>query len=107
MRLLFARASEAYSYVTGEKMIKLSDDQIIDLIIKKFEGKKILLYAPLIKARKGHYRELFEQLMQQGYLRTLREQHGNRLEIIETPLFPHEIKGVEKISKVSEILFRS
>jgi excinuclease ABC subunit A len=69
MRLLFARASEAYSYVTGEKMIKLSDDQIIDLIIKKFEGKKILLYAPLIKARKGHYRELFEQLMQQGYLR--------------------------------------
>jgi arsenite-transporting ATPase len=47
------------------------------------------------------------KIMQQGYLRTLREQHGNRLEIIETPLFPHEIKGVEKISKVSEILFRS
>ncbi len=50
-------------------MIKLSDEQIIDLIIKKFEGKKIMLFAPLIKARKGHYRELFEQLMQQGYLR--------------------------------------
>ncbi|MFN8145601.1 MAG: excinuclease ABC subunit UvrA [Bacteroidia bacterium] len=69
LRLLFARASEAYSYVTGEKMIKLSDDQIIDLIIKKFNGKKIMLLAPLVKARKGHYRELFEQLIQQGYLR--------------------------------------
>ena len=69
LRLLYARASEAYSYVSGEKMIKLSDEQIIDLIIKKFEGKKIMLFAPLVKARKGHYRELFEQLMQQGYLR--------------------------------------
>lgn len=69
LRLLYARASEAVSYVTGEKMIQLSDDQIIDLIISKFKGKKIMLLAPLIKARKGHYRELFEQLTQQGYLR--------------------------------------
>ena len=69
MRLLFARASDAFSHVTGEKMIKLSDDQIIDLIITKFEGKKIQLLSPLVRARKGHYRELFEQLMQQGYLR--------------------------------------
>ncbi|MBK7571246.1 MAG: excinuclease ABC subunit UvrA [Bacteroidetes bacterium] len=69
MRLLFARASEAYSYMSGEKMIKLSDEQIIELIIQKFDGKKIMLLAPLVKARKGHYRELFEQLMQQGYLR--------------------------------------
>ncbi|HRH65083.1 MAG TPA: excinuclease ABC subunit UvrA [Bacteroidia bacterium] len=69
LRLLFARASEAYSYVTEEKMIKLSDDQIIDLILKKFKGKKVMLLAPLVKARKGHYRELFEQLSQQGYLR--------------------------------------
>ncbi|MBL0139188.1 MAG: excinuclease ABC subunit UvrA [Bacteroidetes bacterium] len=69
LRLLYARASEAYSYVTGEKMIKLSDDQIIDLIIKKFKGRKVIMLAPLVKARKGHYRELFEQLMQQGYLR--------------------------------------
>ncbi|MBP6403662.1 MAG: excinuclease ABC subunit UvrA, partial [Bacteroidia bacterium] len=69
LRLLFARTSEAYSYVTGEKMIKLSDDQIIDLIIQKFKGKKVMMLAPLVKARKGHYRELFEQLMQQGYLR--------------------------------------
>lgn len=79
MRLLFARASEAYSYVSGEKMIKLSDDQIIQLIIEKFEGKKIMLLAPLVKARKGHYRELFEQLMQQGYLRVRTD--GNLVEL--------------------------
>ena len=69
LRLLYARASEAISYVTKEKMVRLSDDQIIDLVIKKFNKKKILLFAPLVKARKGHYRELFEQLMHQGYLR--------------------------------------
>ncbi|REK47255.1 MAG: excinuclease ABC subunit A, partial [Bacteroidetes bacterium] len=69
LRLLYARASEAFSHVTGEKMIRLSDDQIIDLILQKFEGRKILLLAPLVKARKGHYRELFEQIMQQGFLR--------------------------------------
>ncbi len=79
LRLLYARASEAVSYVTGEKMIKLSDDQIIDLLLKKFDGKKILLYAPLVKARKGHYRELFEQLMQQGYLRVRTD--GNLVEL--------------------------
>ena len=69
LRLLYARASDAYSYVTNEKMIRLSDEQIIDLIIKKFESKKVILLAPLVKGRKGHYRELFEQLMQQGYLK--------------------------------------
>ena len=79
MRLLFARASEAYSYVTDEKMIKLSDEQIIELIIQKFNGKKIMLLAPLVKARKGHYRELFEQLSQQGYLRVRTD--GNLIEL--------------------------
>ncbi len=79
MRLLFARASDAYSYVTGEKMIKLSDEQIIELIIQKFNGKKIMLLAPLVKARKGHYRELFEQLSQQGYLRVRND--GNLVEL--------------------------
>lgn len=69
LRLLFARASEAFSYVTGEPMIRLSDEQIVELILKNYEGKKMILLAPLVKARKGHYRELFEQLMQQGYLR--------------------------------------
>ena len=69
LRLLYARASDAYSYVTNEKMIRLSDEQIIDLITQKFQSKKVVLLAPLVKGRKGHYRELFEQLMQQGYLK--------------------------------------
>ncbi len=69
LRLLYARASDAYSHITEEPMIRLSDDQIIELIQKNFQRKKVALLAPLVKARKGHYRELFEQLMQQGYLR--------------------------------------
>ncbi|HTL82116.1 MAG TPA: excinuclease ABC subunit UvrA [Bacteroidia bacterium] len=69
LRLLFARASDAYSYVTGEKMIRYTDDQIIDLIIESYSGKKILLLAPVVKGRKGHYRELFEQIRKQGFLR--------------------------------------
>lgn len=67
MRLLFARAGEAYSYNTGEKMVKYSDQQIIDLIIEKFDGKKIVVLSPKVKGRKGHYRELFEQTMKLGY----------------------------------------
>ena len=62
MRLLFARAGEAFSYVTGEKMIRLSDEQIIRLIMKDFNNRNILILAPLVKGRKGHYRELFEQV---------------------------------------------
>ncbi|MEY4594762.1 MAG: Excinuclease subunit UvrA2 [Bacteroidota bacterium] len=69
LRLLFARTADAFSYVTGEQMIRLSDDQIVTLILQNFEGRKMAVLAPLVKARKGHYRELFEQLMQQGYLR--------------------------------------
>lgn len=67
LRLLFARAGEAYSYISGEKMIRYSDDQIIQLISKDFFGKKINLLAPLVKGRKGHYRELFDQVSKQGY----------------------------------------
>ncbi|MBN1132776.1 MAG: excinuclease ABC subunit UvrA [Bacteroidales bacterium] len=68
LRLLYARASEAYSYVTGEKMVKYTGEQILDIILREFYGKKILLLAPLVKGRKGHYRELFEQLSRSGYL---------------------------------------
>src|SRR5690606_26361986 len=67
LRLLYARVSEAYSYKTGEKMIKYSDDQIIDLIIDQFEGKRLILLAPKVKGRKGHYRELFEQVTKLGF----------------------------------------
>ncbi len=68
LRLLFARAGEAYSYVTGEKMVKYSEDQIVDLILKDYEGKKTFLLAPLVRGRKGHYKELFEQIRKKGYL---------------------------------------
>jgi len=69
MRLLFARASEAFSYVTGEKMVRYSDQQIINLILEKYMGKEITLLSPLVKGRKGHYRELFEQVARKGFLR--------------------------------------
>ncbi len=69
MRLLFARASDAFSYMTGEKMIKLTDDQIVKLIIETYDGKNLLLLAPVVKGRKGHYRELFVQIAQQGFLK--------------------------------------
>ncbi len=69
LRLLFARAGEAVSYVSGEKMIRLSDDQIIHLILEKFSDKKIILLAPVVKGRKGHYRELFETIQQMGFLK--------------------------------------
>ncbi|MFM7900440.1 MAG: excinuclease ABC subunit UvrA, partial [Bacteroidota bacterium] len=69
LRLLYARAGEAFSHVTGEKMVKLSDDQIIKLIIEQFRGKKVAFLAPVVKGRKGHYRELFESIMQSGFLK--------------------------------------
>ncbi|MDZ4824349.1 MAG: excinuclease ABC subunit UvrA [Flavobacteriales bacterium] len=69
LRLLYARASDAYSYVTGEKMVRYTDDQIVQLINEEYAGEKIIVLAPLVKGRKGHYRELFESLMKQGYLR--------------------------------------
>lgn len=69
LRLLYARASDAYSYVTGEKMVRYSDDQILSLILENFNNKKILMLAPVVKGRKGHYRELFEQIKKWGFLR--------------------------------------
>lgn len=68
MRLLFARIGEARSYVSGEPMVKYTVDKIVNLILEKFEGKKIYILAPVVKNRKGHYKELFEQLRKKGYL---------------------------------------
>jgi len=68
LRLLFARAGEAYSYVSGEKMVKYSDDQIISLILEKFRDRKAYILAPVVKGRKGHYKELFEQIRKKGFL---------------------------------------
>ena len=67
MRLLFARVSTAYSYVTNEEMVKYSDDEIVDLILDNYKGKKVIVLAPKIKGRKGHYRELFEQITKMGF----------------------------------------
>ena len=67
LRLLYARIGVAYSYNSGERMVKYSDDQIVDLIIKSYADKKVTLLAPKIKGRKGHYRELFEQVLKMGF----------------------------------------
>src|SRR5687768_837911 len=69
LRLLFARAGEAYSYNTGKKMVKWSEDEIVNNIFKKFDGYKISLLAPLVRGRKGHYRELFEEVRKKGFLK--------------------------------------
>ena len=69
LRLLFARAADAFSYNTGEKMVSYSDEQIKELIYQEFDGKKINILAPVIRSRKGHYRELFEQIAKQGFLK--------------------------------------
>ena len=69
MRLLFARTGEAYSYVSGEKMERMSEDQILKTIFEKFDGQPVNILAPVVKARKGHYRELFEQIRKQGFLK--------------------------------------
>ncbi len=68
MRLLYARAADAYSHATGEKMVRYSEQQIVDLILTHYQGKEILVLAPVVKGRKGHYRELFEQIRKQGFL---------------------------------------
>ncbi|HEX8016565.1 MAG TPA: excinuclease ABC subunit UvrA [Flavobacterium sp.] len=69
LRLLYARGADAYSYNTGEKMVSYSDEQIKDLIIQDFNGKRINILAPIIRARKGHYAELFQQITKQGFLK--------------------------------------
>lgn len=67
MRLLFARAGEAFSYLTGNKMVRQTEDQIIEQLFSNFSGKKLYLLAPVVKGRKGHYRELFEQIRKMGF----------------------------------------
>ena len=67
LRLLFAKASTAYSYVTGEKMVKFTEEQVVDMILKSYAGKKIYILAPLVKARKGHYKELLDQTRRKGF----------------------------------------
>lgn len=68
LRLLYARAGEAFSYLSGEKMVKYTEEQILDLILNDYKGKRIYILAPLVRSRKGHYKELFEQVRKKGYL---------------------------------------
>ena len=69
MRLLYARASYAHSYKSGEKMVSYSDEEILSIILKEFENQKTIILSPVIRARKGHYRELFEQISKQGFIK--------------------------------------
>ena len=68
LRLLYARAGVAYSYLSGERMVKYTEEQIIHLIINEYNNKRVLILAPLVRSRKGHYKELFEQVRKKGYL---------------------------------------
>lgn len=68
LRLLFARAGTAYSYVTGEKMVKYTEEKVVGLILDEYAAKKVFILSPLVRQRKGHYRELFESMRRKGYL---------------------------------------
>lgn len=104
LRLLFARAGEAYSYNTGEKMVSYTDSQIKDLIIENFKGKKVSVLAPVIRSRKGHYRELFEQIAKQGFVKVRTDGEirdiikGMKLDRYKT----HEIEIVVDRLKIDE-----
>lgn len=95
-RLLYARASEAFSYKTGEKMVTYSEDQITDLIYKDFSGEKVLVLAPLIRSRKGHYRELFANLAKKGFLQVRVD--GELLDIVpDMKLDRYKIHDIEVV----------
>ena len=86
LRLLYARAGEAFSYINGEKMVKFTEDQIVNLIVERYEGCRTYILAPIVRSRKGHYKDLFEQLRKKGYLHVrvdgeIREiMHGMKLD---------------------------
>jgi excinuclease ABC subunit A len=105
LRLLYARAGEAYSWASGEKMVKYSDDQILELVKTRFADKKVYFLAPIVRGRKGHYKELFEQLRRKGFLHVringeIRElAHGLKLDRYKT----HNIELVIDKFRVGEI----
>ena len=104
LRLLFARAGTAYSYATGEKMVKYTENQLVEMILERYANKKIYILAPLVRNRKGHYRELFEQMMKKGFLQVrvdgeLQEMtHGMKLDRYNN----HNIEVVVDKLKVSD-----
>jgi excinuclease ABC subunit A len=104
LRLLYARAGEAYSYVTGERMVRYTDKQIQDTLLKELNGQEVLIMAPLIRGRKGHYRELFELLLRQGFLRARVD--GKVIDVSTRPRLDrykvHDIELVVDRVKVTE-----
>jgi excinuclease ABC subunit A len=104
LRLLFARSSDAYSYVTGKKMVRFTDEQILQAIIKQFNDRPVYLLAPLVRRRKGHYRELFEGLFKSGYTKVRVD--GDVQEIVpKMQLSRYKIHDVELVVdrlKISE-----
>ncbi|HRH37014.1 MAG TPA: excinuclease ABC subunit UvrA, partial [Flavobacteriales bacterium] len=104
LRLLYARAADAFSYVTGEAMVRYSDQQINELVMHEFDGKEVLVLAPIVRGRKGHYRELFEQLLRQGFLRARAD--GEVVDLTSRPRLDrykvHDIELVVDRIKVTE-----
>ncbi len=104
LRLLFARVADAYSYETGELMVRYTEKQIVDLVMEEYGGRDTLVLAPLIRGRKGHYRELFEQLLRQGFLRARVD--GKVIDLTTRPRLDrykvHDIELVVDRIKVTE-----
>lgn len=104
LRLLYARAGEAYSFVSGQKMVRYTDSQIIDLILKNYSDKTIFILAPLVRGRKGHYRELFEQIRKQGFLKVRVDGEVSEISFgMQVDRYKiHDIEAVIDTIKVSE-----
>ena len=112
LRLLYARASDAYSYVTGERMVKYTEEKIIELILESYEGEKVMLLAPLVRTRKGHYKELFESVRKRGFLTVrvdgeireilpglkLDRYKNHDIEVVVDKLIPHA-KDLERLKR--------
>ncbi len=112
LRLLYARASDAYSYVTGERMVKYTEEKIIDLILESYEGEKVMLLAPMVRTRKGHYKELFESVRKRGFLTVrvdgeireilpglkLDRYKNHDIEVVVDKLIPHA-KDLERLKR--------
>lgn len=114
LRLLYAKASTAYSPVSGQEMVRFTDSQIVDLIMEKYKGRKCILLAPLVRGRKGHYRELFDSLRRKGYaqvridssLRDLADvEELDRYKAHNIELVIDKMKPDEGICPASEILW--
>ncbi len=96
LRLLYARVGQAYSHVTGERMVRYTDGQILELLQREYNGQEMLILAPLVRGRKGHYRELFEQLLRQGFLRARVD--GTVIEITGRPrLDRYKVHDIELV----------